>query len=392
VSDAGRACHLQLPSQPPPSAPLLSPVMVPKASDRAVAGSKPSGTGAMATAALTIPPLWAAVKTSSVATGAASCGCPATGCPKASSSGGRSVVTVAQPEPPPLCSRALPLELAVSLSRCRPGRDARPCGTDRVRIEIAEPQQPAAHRSLDVDAAEEGELPVKRQHGPPVQSAGVPAKKMAGAGAAAQHKVVDVHQLAESDVGVAADKIAPVLSSAAIKQRMKPPSNAAVPTATAASTLQNRDGHPQSTALAPGGETPPATVAASTAAAVSAPMQPEQKQVARPAAAAADRHASPPVPLQPVLARAQALAARPCAPASVVKVPHKRTAPEEAALRAAAERETLLRQLNRQARSLIQVRLFEAPNQHNALGKARHYSVRLDHNFQLLLDRIRSES
>ena len=290
---------------------------------------------------------------------AANCGCAVVGCSEASSSGGHAAVTVPLPAPPPLCSRALPLELAVSLSRCMAGRIAKPSAADGVPPSVANPREQVTHQSSDDDAAEEGEQLGGRRDRlsglsvQPTNPAQVPEEQAAGAGSAARTRVLAPLRPIKTNGDGAVTKMtlagtrASVPEQAAVKQQGMP-----LPAVTtvghSARTAQ------QSAALTPVGAPPsPPSAAASAAAAVPVKTKHAAKPVEKPVAATANQRVSQRAAAQ--AAAVEAPAASSYVSASAARSPQERTAAEEAALRAAAERETLLRQLNQQARLLIQV-------------------------------------
>ena len=292
-------------------------------------------------------------------------GCPVVGCSEASSGSGHAAITVPLPQPPPLCSRALTLELAVSLSRRMAGScaNAPGSGKDGVQRSTAELQEQAPQQSPDEDAVEEGELlgelqdPLSGLSVQPTWPAHVPAEQAAGAGVAARPRVSVVPRPAKINGNGAVAELqrtpAPASETVADKRRGVP-LTAVAQISQSAETAQQGDGRQsQSAAPLPAGTTPSPSVVAARAAAAAAcvPTKHAAGSIDKLAAATAKQRAA----LQAAVQAAAAKAAS-CAPAAVTCMPQERTAAEQAALRAAAERETSLRQLDRQARLLVQVR------------------------------------
>ena len=369
----------------PPLHSLLSPVAMPKARGRPAAGSKTIGADAAPTAVsarrpppppLPPPPQRTELTSAAVAAGR---GCTFVGCAEASGGVGHAAVTLPLPPPPPLCSRALPLELAVTLSRCMLGRRPEPSGGDGVQ-----PSQQASQQSLDDDAVEEGELLGERRDpvsGRSVQlprHANTPAQQAEGAGGTARTDVlVAARSVKASGCGAETTESrgapAPVpLTTASQRQRGSPAPLAARVEQSAGTAHQGEVRRLQSPALLLASAAPSSpAVAASAASAACVPIGRSADRTDK-AAATADQQASSRAAARAAASKAQAPAEPACAPAAATCVPQERTATKQAASQAAAERETSLWQVDQQARVLGQVRVFEqrvSSASADALGK-----------------------
>ena len=259
---------------------------------------------------------------------------------------------------PPMCSRALPLELAVSLSRCEAGRSMPLSTAGEATPRNLHPQQPAIHESLRKGTTKAGE----ELAGLSCAYSEVAMRPAQPACASAKHPQRAEKTAQETRRVQGIDGDAPVSTKAASEQ-----SAGIVPAPMAATTEKEQDHPSQPAAAMSAGRTPShaaeaSAVRAKAAAAGGMPAEQAGERDSRRDTAAASQQPSQRAPLLAAAAKSKAAAALPCASMSAAESvatssgTSQRTAAEEAALRAAVEQETRLRQLNRQARLLIQAR------------------------------------